>query len=122
MSDSNANGSEANIVEENELGGVSSKQSTWDLQESRIRSKRSVVKRRITTTLRKLDEFVAKSGSRTLIKEYVSNLSEYLKEAETLNNELLAHVNESEHEVVLNWYEEQLERVEEAKLEAVNHL
>ena len=39
-------GSEANRVVESEFGSVS-------LEETRIRSKRSVVKRRITTTLRK---------------------------------------------------------------------
>jgi hypothetical protein len=43
-----------------------------------------------------------------LIKGYVNNLSEYLKEAEALNTQLLALVHESEHEAVLIWYEEQL--------------
>ena len=57
-----------------------------------------------------------------MIKGYVNNLSEYLKEAESLNNELLAFVHENEHELVLYWYKEQLERVEEAKLEAISHL
>ena len=39
----------------------------------------------------------------------MNNLSEYLKEADALNTELLALVRESEQETVLNWYEEQLE-------------
>jgi hypothetical protein len=52
----------------------------------------------------------------------VNNLSEYLKEAEALNTQLLALVHESEHEAVLIWYEEQLERVNDAKLEAESHL
>ena len=108
-------GSEANRVVESEFGSVS-------LEETRIRSKRSVVKRRITTTLRKLEGLVSKFGSKTIIKGYVNNLSEYLKEAEALNTQLLALVHESEHEAVLIWYEEQLERVNDAKLEAESHL
>ncbi len=43
---------------------------------------------------------------------------EYLKEAEDLNDRLIAFVQESEHETVLVWYEGQLERVEDAKLKA----
>ena len=117
-----ASGLQAENVEGSEFGGVSSKKSTGELKETRIRSKRSVVKRRITTTLRKLEELIAKTGSKTMIKGYVNNLFEYLNEAECLNNELLAFVHENEHELVLNWYEEQLERVELAKLEAMSHL
>ena len=117
-----SSGIQAENVEGSEFGGVSSKKSTGELKETRIRSKRSVVKRRITTTLRKLEELIAKTGSKTVIKGYVNNLFEYLNEAECLNNELLAFVHENEHELVLNWYEEQLERVELAKLEAMSHL
>ena len=108
-------GSGTTDVAVTELGSVS-------LEETRIRSKRSVIKRRITTTLRKLEGLVSKSGSKTIIKGYVNNLSEYLKEAEALNTQLLALVRESEQEAVLNWYEEQLERVGDAKLEAESHL
>ena len=54
-------GSEANRVVESEFGSVS-------LEEARIRSKRSVVKRRIITTLRKLEGLVSKFGSKTIIK------------------------------------------------------
>lgn len=88
---------EASNADRNESGGISSRQSTEKLKETRIRSKRSVVKRRITTTLRKLEEFVSKSGSKTMIKGYVNNLFEYLREAEALNNELVDLVYESEH-------------------------
>ena len=96
-----SNGLQAENVEESKFGGVSSKKSIGELMETRIRSKRSVVKRRITTTLRKLEELISKTGSKTMIKGYVNNLSEYLKEAESLNNELLAFVHENEHELVL---------------------
>ena len=65
---------------------------------------------------------MSKFGSKTIIKGYVNNLSEYLKEAEALNTQLLGLVHESEHEAVLIWYEEQLERVNDAKLEAESHL
>ena len=68
--------------------------------------------------MRKLDQLLLENGGKTLIKGYVNNLMEYLKEAEALNDRLLALVQESEHETVLVWYEEQLERVEDAKLKA----
>ena len=42
--------------------------------------------------------------------------------AQVLDNQLLAMLPEHERENALNWYEEELERVEEAKLEAQAHL
>ena len=63
-----SNGLQAENVEERGFGGVSSKKSPGELMETRIRSKRSVVKRRITTTLRKLEELISKTGSKTMIK------------------------------------------------------
>ena len=68
-----SSGLQAANVEGSEFGGVSSKKSTGELKEIRIRSKRSVVKRRITTTLRKLEELIAQTGSKTMIKGYVNN-------------------------------------------------
>ena len=65
---------------------------------------------------------MSQSGGKTLIKGYVNNLLDYLKEAANLNDRLLALVQESEQEGVLNWYKEQLERVEDAKLRAESHL
>ena len=41
---------------------------------------------------------------------------------QSTNNQLLAMLPEQEHENALNWYEEELERVQEAKLEAEAHL
>ena len=114
-----------NIVDENGLLDISSQQvgqSTGSWEATSIRSKRSVIKRRITTTLRKLNVLLSQSGGKTLIKGYVNNLLDYLKEAANLNDRLLALVQESEQESVLNWYKEQLERVEDAKLRAESHL
>jgi hypothetical protein len=110
------------FVDKNVIGGALLKESIGDSNEARFRSKRSVVKRRITTTLRTLEALLLNYGSKTMIKGYVNNLSQYLREAEFLNNGLLGLVPENEHETVLNWFEEQLERIEDAKLEAENHL
>ena len=52
----------------------------------------------------------------------MNNLQEYLIKAKDLNDELVPVIPENEHETVLNWYEEQLERIQEAKLEANTHL
>ena len=39
-----------------------------------------------------------------------------------LNDELVSVIPENEHKTTLDWYEEQLERVQEAKLEDNAHL
>ena len=87
-----------------------------------LKDKRAVVKRRITNTLKKLDSTIAQYGRKAIIRGYVNNLQEYLIEAKDLNDELVSVIPENEHETVLNWYEEQLERIQEAKLEANAHL
>ena len=53
---------------------------------------------------------------------YVNNLQEYLNEAKGLNDELVSVIPENEHEAAIDWYEEQLDRVKEAKLQANAHL
>ena len=87
-----------------------------------LKNKRANVKRRITNTLKKLDSTVEQYGRKAIIRGYVNNLQEYLIEAKDLNDELVSVIPENEHETALDWYEEQLERVEEAKLEANAHL
>ena len=61
-------------------------------------------------------------GRKSIIRGYVKILEESLIEAQVLSNQLLAMLPENEHENALNWYEEELERVQEAKLEAEAHL
>ena len=56
-------------------------------------------------------------GRKSINRGYVKILEESLNEAEVLSNQLLAMLQENEHEMPLNWYDEELERVEEAKLE-----
>ena len=87
-----------------------------------LKNKRAAVKRRITHTLKKLDSTSEQYGSKAIIRGYVSNLQEYLIEAKDLNDELVSVIPENEHEIALDWYEEQLERVQEAKLMASTHL
>ena len=84
-----------------------------------LQNKRAAVKRRITNTLKKLDSTIEQYGRKAIIRGYVNNLQEYLKEAKDLNDGLISVIPEKEHETALNWYEEQLE---EAKLGANAHL
>ena len=81
-----------------------------------------MVKRRITNTLKKLQGTIEQYGRKSIIRGYVNILEESLNEGQVLNNQLLAMLPEQEHENALNWYEEELERVQEAKLEAEAHL
>ena len=87
-----------------------------------VKTKRAVLKRRITNALKKLHGMIEQYGRKSFIRGYVNILEESLNEAQVLNNQLLAMLPEQEHENALNWYEEELERVQEAKLEAEAHL
>lgn len=49
-------------------------------------------------------------------------MQEYFIEAKDLNDELVYVIPERTHETALDWYEEQSERVQEAKLKADAHL
>lgn len=58
----------------------------------------------------------SKEGSRT--RWYVKKLQEYLNGAKSLNDELVSVIPENGLEAAIDWYEEQLDRVEDAKLQA----
>ena len=80
-----------------------------------------MVKRRITNTLKKIqstESTIEQYGRKSIIRSCVKILEKSLNEAQVLSNQLLAMLPENEHENALNWYEEELERVQEAKLEA----
>ena len=87
-----------------------------------VKTKRAVVERRITNTLKKIQGPIEQNGRKSIISGYVNILEESLNEAQVLNNQLLAMLPEHEHKNALSWYEEKLERVQEAKLEAEAHL
>ena len=116
---------DTDVVEKSDVRSCSSKQVDVSGPRSEaavIRSKRTVIKRRITTTIRKLDSLLLDRGSKTAIKGYVNNVTQYLREAELLNDRLAACEGESEHENILLWYEEELERVEDIKMKAESQL
>ena len=87
-----------------------------------LKNKRAAVKRRITNTLKKLESTIEQYGRKAIIRGYVNNLQEYLNKAKGLNDELVSVIPENEHEAAIDWYEEQLDRVEDAKLQANAHL
>lgn len=87
-----------------------------------LKNKHAAVNRRITNTLKKLDSTIEQYGRKAIIRGYVNNLQEYLKEAKDLNDELIPVIPEKEHKTPLNWYDEQLKRIQEAKLGANAHL
>lgn len=87
-----------------------------------LKTKRPVVKRRITNTLKKLQCSIEEYGRKLIIRCYVNILEQSLKEAQVLNDCLIAVLPENEQENALNWYEEELERVQDSKLEAEAHL
>lgn len=107
------------IVDENDSGELESAERSAI---ATVKTKRAVVKRRITNTLMRLQGAIVQYGRKSIIRRYVNILEESLDEAQVLNNQLLDMLPEQEHENALNWYEEELERVQEAKLEAEVHL
>ena len=93
--------------------------------ESKITSlkyKRAAVKRRVTNTLKKLDDSVEQYGRKAIIRGYVNILRESLKEKKDLNDQVIALLPENEHEDALKWYEDELERVQDKTLHAEAHL
>ena len=76
------------------------------------KNRRVAFKKRITNTLKKLplDSTIEQYGRKGII------------EAKGLNDELVSVIPENVHETALDWYEEELERVQEAKLVANVHL
>ena len=72
--------------------------------------------------MKKLNSTIEQYGRKAIIRGYVNNLQEYLIKAKDLNDEFVSVIPENEYETALDWYEEQLERVQEAKLEANAHL
>lgn len=107
------------IVDENDSGELESAERSAI---ATVKTKRAVVKRRITNTLKRLQGAIEQYGRKSIIRRYVNILEESLDEAQVLNNQLLDMLPEQEHENALNWYEEELERVQETKLEAEVHL
>ena len=87
-----------------------------------LRNKRASVKRRITNTIKKLNSSIEQFGRKAIIRGYVHILEECINEARVLNDRLVAVIPENEHEKALTWYEVELERVQEVKLEAKAHL
>ena len=55
-----------------------------------VKTKRAVVKRSITKTLKKLQGTIEQYGRKSIIRGYVNILEESLNEAQVLNNQLLA--------------------------------
>ena len=100
------------IVDENDSGELESAERSAI---ATVKTKRAVVKRRITNTLMRLQGAIEQYGRKSIIRRYVNILEESLDEAQVLNNQLLDMLPEQEHENALNWYEEELERVQEAK-------
>ena len=79
--------------------------------ESKIASlkyKRAAVKRKVTNTLKKLDDSVKQYGRKAIIRGYVNILRESLKEEKDLNDQVIALLPENEHEDALKWYEDNL--------------
>ena len=84
-----------------------------------LKNKRAAVKRRITNTLKKLESTIEQYGRKAIIRRYVYNLQEYLNEAKGFNDELVSVIPENEHEAAIDWYQEELERVQEASLKHI---
>ena len=68
---------------------------------STVKTLRAAVKRRIKNTLRKIQCTIEQYGRKSINSGYVKILEESLNEAEVLSNQLLAMLQENEHEMPL---------------------
>ena len=87
-----------------------------------LKNKRSTVKRKITIHLKSLAALIEQCGSKTRINRIMADLRSCLQQAEELNVQYLSFVPEIEHDKVLEWYDFEFARVNEALDEAVVHL
>ena len=87
-----------------------------------LKIKRSTVKRKITIHLKNLTALREQCGSKTCINRIMADLRSCLQQAEELNVQYLSFVPEIEHDKVLEWYDVEFDRVNEALDEAVVHL
>ena len=90
--------------------------------QSTLKNKRSTVKRKITIHLKSLAALIEQCGSKTRISRIMADLRLCLQQAEELNVHFLSLVHEHEHDIVLEWYNMEFGRVNEALDEAVVHL
>ena len=87
-----------------------------------LKNKRSVVKRKITIHLKALSSEIEQFGSKFRIRRIIADLKQCLQEAELLNVQYLAFTPEIEHDKILEWYDVEFGRVNDALDEALTHL
>ena len=87
-----------------------------------LKNKRSVVKRKITIHLKALSSEIEQFGSKFRIRRIIGDLKQCLQEAELLNVQYLAFTPEIEHDKILEWYDVEFGRVNDASDEALTHL
>ena len=84
--------------------------------EAELKTKRTQLRRRITTTCGTIAKFVKRRKSRTLIREYMTELQEFILECSRVNNELFdAYAHDAE-------FAEQDEKQDEYRLKVRNCL
>ena len=84
-----------------------------------LKTKRSVVKRKITIHLNALSSEIGQFGSKFRIRRIIADLKQCLQEAELLNVQYLTFMPEIEHDKILEWYDVEFGRVNDALDEAL---
>ena len=89
-------------------------QQTTSEQSVALKNKRSVVKRKITIHLKALSSEIGQFGSKFQIRRIIADLKQCLQEPELLNVQYLAFMSEIEHDRILEWYDVEFGRVNDA--------
>ena len=97
-------------------------QQTTSEQSVALKNKRSVVKRKITIHLKALSSEIKQFGSKFQIRRIIADMKQCLQEAELPNVQYLAFMPEIEHNKILEWYDVEFGRVNNALGEALSHL
>ena len=87
-----------------------------------LKTKRSVVKRKIAIHLKALSSEIGQFGSKFQFRRIIADLKECLQEAELLNAQYFIFMSEIEHDKILEWYDVEFGRVNDALDEALPHL
>ena len=94
--------------------GLEVRQTIASEQSEILKNKRSVVKRKITFHLKTLSSEIEQFGSKFRIRRIIGDLKQCLQEAELLSVQYLAFTPEIEHDKILEWYDVEFGRVNDA--------
>lgn len=96
--------------------------SNREVSNTKLKTQRTSLKRKITLVVKALSGLVEQRGSKTRIRQFIDQLEGFIIEAEKLNEDYISTLPDIEHEQAYQWYDEVFNRVNEIISDASLHL